>query len=873
MARLRVSVERAAALHRQAAAVADGAAAALDRFAPEAAPAAEYAEQHELSARLRSAAHELTPGWLGAPLEVYPAASALPAPGTASEAPQYVRLGMAQPLDDARFPVVVPLLGTGHLAVDGDARDPRARGLLRSVVLRLLAGTPAGALRVRVVDATGEVFPPFRVLAETWIMEPPVADLEGLRGVLTEAEQWVRAASREVNRRAQRLLLVVVAAWPELTEQAELARLATLARTGPATGLHLVVAGWPPPPLTAETTQAPLPYATQVELRNPHAVIGDPPGASFGASAMLNSPVYLDPSPPEATVHAVCTELVAALAARGPTLGELIPRQLWAEGSADGLVVPIGRAGDNQLSLRLNDLTPHWLVGGEPGAGATTLLLTVVYALASRYGPDELSLYLLDFTRGAAFAEFTPSVRDESWLPQARAIGVEAEREYGIAVLRELDALAQQRAQAYQRAGVTRFAQLRALRPVPRVVAVFDGAQALLRGGDRVAREAVALLESLARNGRVYGIHLVLASHGLRDVESLYGRRESLLGQIPVRIALPGGEDVLDPGNHAAGPLRLGQAIVNTAGGLGGPSGASRAHERLVEFPDPHADLELATALRHRLWQARPGGAAAPSVFLASATQHLPHGVPVAEYPTAYLGRVVDVPQSLAGFAFGPVPGRHLAALGPSEVGADLLDSAARSLAAAHRPGEVGFALTASTPAAGAIASALVEALTRGGHRVRVLDPVRFRELATDPQLMATYLIGFGLDAGAAGGGGLGTVLRDGPARGVHLLGWWRGLRGFGEDTGERHGRAELEQEPEVPLAAVPAPAAGGAPARVRPVVAGIVLLNVPAADAAMLLGDATLEWRPRPNRVLLHDRHTGRTDLIVPFVHSGASG
>jgi hypothetical protein len=50
------------------------------------------------------------------------------------------------------------------------------------------------------------------------------------------------------------------------------------------------------------------------------------------------------------------------------------------------------------------------------------------------------------------------------------------------------------------------------------------------------------------------------------------------------------------------------------------------------------------------------------------------------------------------------------------------------------------------------------------------------------------------------------------------------------------------------------------------------VLLNVPAADAGMLLGDISLEWQPRPNRALLHDRHANRTSVIVPFIHSGRS-
>jgi hypothetical protein len=87
--------------------------------------------------------------------------------------------------------------------------------------------------------------------------------------------------------------------------------------------------------------------------------------------------------------------------------------------------------------------------------------------------------------------------------------------------------------------------------------------------------------------------------------------------------------------------------------------------------------------------------------------------------------------------------------------------------------------------------------------------------------------------------------LRDGPARGVHLFGWWRGLRRFSEDTGGSLARED---------------------------VAGLVLLNVPSADAGLLLGEVSLEWQPRPNRALLHDRHANRTEVIVPFIHSGRS-
>ncbi|HEY7175713.1 MAG TPA: hypothetical protein VH442_12420, partial [Micromonosporaceae bacterium] len=34
-------------------------------------------------------------------------------------------------------------------------------------------------------------------------------------------------------------------------------------------------------------------------------------------------------------------------------------------------------------------------------------------------------------------------------------------------------------------------------------------------------------------------------------------------------------------------------------------------------------------------------------------------------------------------------------------------------------------------------------------------------------------------------------------------------------------------------------------------------------------LGELDLDWRPRPNRALFHDRHASRTEVIVPFGRS----
>ena len=71
---------------------------------------------------------------------------------------------------------------------------------------------------------------------------------------------------------------------------------------------------------------------------------------------------------------------------------------------------------------------------------------------------------------------------------------------------------------------------------------------------------------------------------------------------------------MLEATNDSAASLPIGRAVVNTAGGLGGPRGATRGHEKTVRFPDPHSDTQVLSALRQRLWQAREPASAPPLV-------------------------------------------------------------------------------------------------------------------------------------------------------------------------------------------------------------------------------------------------------------------
>jgi hypothetical protein len=152
---------------------------------------------------------------------------------------------------------------------------------------------------------------------------------------------------------------------------------------------------------------------------------------------------------------------------------------------------------------------------------------------------------------------------------------------------------------------------------------VIDEFQVLLAGNDPMATEAVALLESLARKGRSYGIHLILASQTVLGVEALYAKRDSIFGQFPVRIALPGGGDVLEPTNDSAAGLPLGTGGGEHGRRPGRPRGATRGHERRGPLPRPARRPPALSDLRHKLWGARDPEAVPPRIFAGYAIQHL----------------------------------------------------------------------------------------------------------------------------------------------------------------------------------------------------------------------------------------------------------
>src|SRR6185295_16513008 len=129
------------------------------------------------------------------------------------------------------------------------------------------------------------------------------------------------------------------------------------------------------------------------------------------------------------------------------------------------------------------------------------------------------------------------------------------------------------RGELFRKARVQDFASFRKVSPdthMPRTLLMIDEFQEFFVDDDSVAQEAALLLDRIVRQGRAFGIHVVLGSQTLGGTYTL---SKSTLGQVGVRIALASNEQdsylILSDDNSAASLLtRPGEAIYNDMAGL-----------------------------------------------------------------------------------------------------------------------------------------------------------------------------------------------------------------------------------------------------------------------------------------------------------------
>ncbi|WP_146585444.1 FtsK/SpoIIIE domain-containing protein [Posidoniimonas polymericola] len=752
------------------------------------------------------------------------------------------------------LPTMVTLTEQPHLLInaEGPARQ-RAVELLQAMTLRYFTGQPPGKVRLTLLDPVGlgEGLSPFMHLADyeedliadrIWSESRDIdAQLQRLTTHMeTVIQKYLRSeydSIHEYNAQAGEVAepfqVVVVSGFPTNFSDSAARRLVSIATGGPRCGVYV---------LGVIDSKQRMPTDFNMEDLTSQAVnlSWDDQQQRFvwRYPAFERLPITTaKPPQPERMVEVVRQAGAAAKdAVRVEVPFEVVAPHdgYWRESCSHELRVPVGRAGANRLQdVRLGKGTSqHLLVAGKTGSGKSTFLHALITSAALHFSPDEVEFYLVDFKKGVEFKSYA-----NNRLPHARVVAIESEREFGLSVLERLDRELTRRGELYRDSGAQNLADFRAGHPdtpMPRILLVIDEFQELFVEDDRLAQEASLLMDRLVRQGRAFGVHVVL---GTQTLAGAYSIARSTLGQIAVRIALECSESdahliLADERNQAARFLsRPGEAIYNDQNGLASANepfqvvwlpDAERAerlrvlneHREAVEEPagemivfegnapaDPLNNRDLVALVDRRKSGEPAPEAAQPEVTQPATTYQLP--------PAAYLGAAVAIkPPTQA--ELGRHAGANLLVVGPQEEGAlGVLTTAVASLWASapgarfvvldgSRPGDISLGvwprvadsladsdqgpvevLTPQTAAAG-VADLAVEVARREEQPESADPPVylvvwsggRFRDLRKSED---DFSFSMSDDKPKSADKHLTEILKNGPSVGVHALIWCDG--------------------------------------------------------------------------------------------------
>jgi len=776
--------------------------------------------------------------------------------------------------------------------------------MMQAMMLRIATGIPAGQSRFTIIDPLGlgkqfagfmhladhdELLVTSRIWTEPQLIEQKLADITEQMEVVIQ--KYLRNEYESIgayNADAEvpePYRFVVVANFPANFTETSARRLASIAASGARCGVYVLLSVDPSQQMPAGFSLAEVEqHSTVLTLDDGEFTWADPEFSRW--------PLSVEQAPSDDVFTRIIQRVGrAAKAAKRVVVpfDRVAPKaeDWWHGSTAEEVLAPLGPAGAKKLQfLKLGKGTSqHVLIAGKTGSGKSTLMHAMITSLALQYSPNEIQFYLIDFKKGVEFKLY-----DHYALPHARVIAIESEREFGLSVMEQLDRELKRRGDLFRELSVQNVAGFRQTGhpdPMPRILLLIDEFQEIFVEDDKIAQDAALILDRLVRQGRAFGIHVLLGSQTLGGSYSL---PRATMGQMAVRVALQCNEAdsslILSDDNTAARLLtRPGEAIYNDANGMVEGNNPFQVvfltdEQREQYLGDLRKLADRRTDIPHLERIVFDGNQAADPAHNPLLTEMLEQGTVHGQEllaPLAWLGDAIAIKDPTAAI-FRRQGGANMLIAGQREdLGTSLLAMSIVSLAAEHDPfpgGGLGRAarfvvlepaiaeekpdimlarlaehlpheieLAGRLGVPDALAALATEVKRRLDEQVLdgeavflvVRDLGRFRELRKADGDFGFG--GYGEEKKATPADNFLTVLRDGPPVGIHVICWCDSLTNL-QRTFDRGAIKEFELR---------------------------VLFQMSSSDSSTLV-DSPTAAKLGPNRGLFIHEETGTLEKFRPY-------
>jgi S-DNA-T family DNA segregation ATPase FtsK/SpoIIIE len=653
------------------------------------------------------------------------------------------------------IPLALAFPDQGSILIESDGTDDGASTrALHAIALRIFASHPPGRVSFVFIDPVGlgkefaglmhladyeETLIHHRIWTQTIHIEERLAELNDhiekvIQMYLRDEFANITEYNQQAGTIAEKYRFLVISGFPSGFSDTAMKRLLSIATSGARCGVHLLI--------QRDIRQA-APYpALDDELRRTCLrVLSDKDGFRLDGAPDGAEVVVFDPPPAHqdsiALVHRIGRASVDSNRVQVP-FSQVAPpdAEIWKSDTSQELRVPVGRTGAKKLQMLAigKGTRQHMLVAGKTGSGKSTLFHVIITNLSLWCSPEQVEFYLVDFKKGVEFKCYAAK-----HLPHARVVAIESDREFALSVLQRVDAELKRRGELFRHAGTQDLAGYKRSAgsgPLPRTLLLIDEFQEFFTEDDAVAQESSLLLDRIVRQGRAFGIHVILGSQTLGGAYTL---ARATLGQMVIRVALQCNETdahlIMDDDNPAPRLLtRPGEGIYNDqAGAL-----AANSPFQIVWLPENERDdiLDRITSLASASSALPPP----PIVFEGNAPADVRDNMELhrlfesrpGERPLksrAWLG----APNSIKGpteAVFQRQSGSHLLSVGQSsERSLALLAISLVSLAVQYPPAQAEFVILdphASDPGGGEPFQRLAGILP---HRIRIGGPAELAEL------------------------------------------------------------------------------------------------------------------------------------------------